>query len=258
MKFRISIQVLIFSLFLFLLVRTVSPFVLGWISRPLLGVRKVTLYLHAVWNFPSIYREYESLKKRSLDVDFYRHYVEVLKRENNQLRALLSLPSTKSFKYVFADVFLDPNCKGDFFYIDRGKRDGVRVGFGVMIPGYLVGGRVTEVWEGMAKVILPWHINFSAVGIDETTREEGILQGTGDRIVMRFLSPTSQVEKGDVVRTSQLSMFFPPGLLVGEVERFSCGSAGIECKAEISPCQKDMTFYQVIVLVPEREEVASN
>ncbi len=250
MDFRRFLQTGALILVAFILVRFSFPFVIRTFSTPLAFFHRIGVYVRDLLRFPELYHEYLSLKQQSLDLGFYRYYTSALKEENQRLRDLLNMPPQKGFKKVIADVLIQPHDDISFFYINRGTADGVRTGFGVMAPGYVMAGRVIETWDHVSKVAYPWNIGCSATVIDENSREEGILVGDGRNLWMRFLSSISQVQKGDVIRTSKLSLFFPPGLLVGEVKTFSCQKGYVECRAEVIPCIKGMSFYQAIVLIP--------
>ncbi len=240
----------------FLLLINLWPLLLRRFVPLLSPLRSLGEVGYAILHFPSIYEDYLRLKKEEFELGFYKSYINSLKEENQRLRTLLGMPKRKGFRQVVADVLAQPIGRQDFFYLNVGSDEGVRPGCGVMLPGGVVCGRVVEVWEGISKAVYPWHLQFSAVVIDEVSREEGVVEG-GEVVKMRFLTPRAEVSKGDPVRTSALSLFFPRGLLLGEINDFHCSPGRIDCYAEVNPCVRGMVFYQVVVLVPEQGLPAS-
>ena len=233
--------------------RLVMPTLLGGLSSPMGSIRRAGDLLLGLLHYPRIYKEYQRLLAKDREISFYENYNQSLKEENKRLRALLNMAPVSDFNYVFADVIAAPISEGrDFFYIDAGRDKGVKVGMGVILPGYVVAGRIVEVRENISKVAFLWNVNFSCAAIDESSREEGVVVG-GSPMRFRFLSQNSQVEIGDVLRSSILSQFFPAGSLIGEVIDFKCKPGQVECFAEIRPCIEGMSIYQVIVLVPKRD-----
>ncbi len=249
-------RLLIYSfviLFLGITLRLVMPSFLSGLSSPMGSIRRASNLVLGLLHYPRIYKEYQRLLAKDREISFYENYNQSLKEENKRLRAMLNMPPTAGFDYIFADVIASPlSGKGDFFYIDAGKDKGVRVGMGVILSGYVVAGRVVEVRKHISKVSFLWNVNFSCAAMDEFSKEEGVVVG-GRPVRLRFLSQKSHVEVGDVVRTSVLSLFFPPGSLIGEIVGFKCKPGQVECFAEIRPCIEGMSIYQVIVLSPRRD-----
>ncbi len=103
--------------------------------------------------------------------------------------------------------------------LDRGARDGVKVGMPVCSGAGLVG-RVVQVSSTRSRVELLTDPNFD-VGV-KTVRssDSGVAsgRGTGRNLIMRFLELESVVIPGETVVTSGFSgSTFPAGLLVGTV-----------------------------------------
>ncbi len=238
----------------YLLLSVTIPVIIDKSSFLLSPISEFAHMVSALLRFPTFYKEYQLLKEKQFDLDFYKHYISTLRKENKELRSLLGMPQKRGFKKIFADVLVEPVGNSDFFYINVGEDKGIKEGYGVVLPGYVVCGRILEVYKHCSKVAYPWNINFSVAGIDENSREEGIVVGRGFGLLeFAFLNFDSLVEKGDVLRTSTLSSFFPAGCLIGEIESFNCNLNNSQCSAEVTPCIKGMVFYRVIVLLPEAQ-----
>lgn len=144
--------------------------------------------------------------------------VTQLEAENTILRKLLSAPVAIKGAHVVARVIADPG-RGYVrsLLIGAGKRDGVRRGLAVVDARGLIG-RVTEVGERSARVLLLLDINSRIPIRIERTRERAILAGNNSETPrLLYLSEVSQVQPGDRIVTSGHDGVLPPGLPVGLV-----------------------------------------
>ncbi len=144
--------------------------------------------------------------------------VAQLEAENASLRKLLGAPPAIKGKHIVARVIADPG-RGYVrsLLIGVGTRDGVRRGLAVVNTSGLVG-RVTEVGERSARVLLLLDINSRIPVRVERTRERAILAGNNSETPrLLFLSEVSQIQPGDRIVTSGHDGVLPPGLPVGVV-----------------------------------------
>ncbi len=213
-------------------------------------VFKFATNVYVYLSFPKIYDEYLSLKNKQYQLDFYKHYVSVLQEENKELRSLLNMPSIIGFKKRVADVIYSPSRKASVFYINLGKKDGIDVGYGVVLMGMVVCGRIERVWDHMSRVAMLNKAGFSIASVDDTARIEGIIS-SGSPVRFEFVDKQEMLNVSDVIRVSKLSRYFPEGYLIGEVSSYECSEGKEECWAEIDPCIKEIGFSKVLVLIPE-------
>ena len=90
-------------------------------------------------------------------------------------------------------------------------------------------GRVAEVGERSARVLLLTDINSRIPVVIERSRDQGILAGdNSDNPRLLYLSHGSQLVPGDRVVTSAAGGAFPPGLPVGIVKSTDTGGAVVE------------------------------
>ena len=162
---------------------------------------------------------------------------DAMAAEAGRLAALLALDGPAAGDGVAARVVStgpgDPGGSGATLVLDRGGRDGIRVGMPVVAAGGLVG-RVLEVAPGESTV-LPVTAAASAVGVrsvptaapsdgappsaEGSVAVSGVAQGLGtSRLRLDLLDPTAAPHGGDLVVTSGLRHSrFPAGLPVGRV-----------------------------------------
>ena len=96
-------------------------------------------------------------------------------------------------------------------------------------------GRVDEVSDHYAKVILVTDINSKIPVVVERTRARAIL--SGDNTMMPkliFLRSATDVQEGDVIVTSGVGGMFPAGLPVGFVNSIQGGEITVETMSDIS------------------------
>ena len=101
--------------------------------------------------------------------------------------------------------------------INRGSNDGVFKNFPVLSSNGVIG-KITSVSESLSEVQLISDVNFRLSVKIAPDEVEGILRWTQNDICeIVELKKISDIEIGDIVLTSNLSIFFPPNLPVGEV-----------------------------------------
>lgn len=145
--------------------------------------------------------------------------MDELRRENARLRRLLeaSVAIERGFQAVELRQ-IDLNPYSHRVLVDRGARDGLRVGQPVMDAGGLVG-QVDQVFVHSASVILLSDPDHALPVEIARSRLRTIAYGSGRTGELRLddLPMNADVENGDVLLTSGLGGRFPPGLPVADV-----------------------------------------
>jgi rod shape-determining protein MreC len=141
-----------------------------------------------------------------------------LEAENRELRAMLQMAPDPRVRYVTARVI--GNSAGAFVrevLIAAGARDGISKGQAAL-TGEGLAGRVTEVGNRSARVLLLTDINSRIPVLLEHSRHRAILAGdNSNRPRLLFLPPGAVPEAGDRIVTSGDGGAFPAGLPVGVV-----------------------------------------
>lgn len=152
----------------------------------------------------------------------WQNAARTLLAENKQLQALLGFKPPEDAKSVTGRVIGDSG--GAFVrsvLVNAGARDGVRKGDAALTGKGLLG-RVAEVGERAARVLLINDLNSRIPVVIERSRERAIL--AGDNSVtprLLYLPITTTVQVGDRVVTSGHGGAFPVGLPVGVVTSIS-------------------------------------
>ncbi len=132
--------------------------------------------------------------------------------------------------------------------IDKGSEDGIQAEMGVITEAGTVG-RVVRVNRTTAVVLLLSDPNVAITGMIQTSRDEGIIQGTPQgTIQMKYLPPLSPVQQHDMVVTSGLTNDFPRGLPVGHIHQITKGATDLFQSAELIPIVNFSKLEGVLVI----------
>lgn len=146
--------------------------------------------------------------------------------------------------------------------LDRGEAE-VKAGMAVLAPEGVVGS-VSRVYGGWCDVLLAVDPKSSIDVVVPRTGAKGLLRGTGVRdrylATVEFESPSSAVEKDDVVVTSGLGGTFPRDFPVGKIASVGRKDVGLFQEAQIDPAVDFTRLEDVMVLVaaPPPEEPAQS
>jgi len=153
-----------------------------------------------------------------------------LKKENEILRQALNLELQKEFNLQIAEVISrDPS--QDFILINKGAKDGIVKDTPVVTQEKAVCGKITEVFENFARVML---ISSSLSSLDAKISDSdtyGIVKGKGGlNLDFTLIPKEKEIKEGNLVVTSPLGGVFPKGLLVGEIKTIK--------KSDVEPFQE--------------------
>ena len=162
----------------------------------------------------------QDLEARNLQLTQLAGRYEVLKAENDRMRELLGSRARLPAEVLIAEligVVASPDTQQ--VIIDKGSKDGVRVGQAVIDAGGLFG-QVVEIHNATARVLLI--TDFSHAVPVEVNRNglRSIASGTGrvDLLRLENVPVTADIRQGDLLVSSGLGGRFPRGYSVGLVE----------------------------------------
>lgn len=140
------------------------------------------------------------------------------------LQQLLDLQSRTQLATTGADI-IGGSASPDFrtVTLDKGTRDGLKPDMSVIAPAGVVG-RVIMPTLDAAKVQLLIDRNAAAGALDERSRAQGIVVGSGgDRLRMDYVSSSADIKVGDRVVTSGIDGIYPKGFVIGQIESIQKG-----------------------------------
>jgi rod shape-determining protein MreC len=152
-----------------------------------------------------------------------------LAAQNLALRETLKFVPHDEVRSVTARVIADSG--GSFvrsLLVDAGTRDGVTKGQAAAAGEGLIG-RIAEVGEISARVLLITDLNSRIPVMIESTRDHAILAGDNtDQPHLVYLPPNLNLSPGDRIVTASDGGAFPPGLPIGVVASASEGVVRVQ------------------------------
>lgn len=188
-----------------------------------------------VEDLAALYRQNVQLREENARLLQWHQAALRLEADNTALRRLTKLVPDNPISYIAARVVADLG--GAFVrnvLINAGRRDGVARGQAAATGEGLVG-RVSEVGEGTARVLLLTDLNSHVPVMLERTHERAMLEGDNtDQPRLIFLQAKSEAKPGDRIVTSGSGGVFPPGLPVGVVAAADSAVGRVEPFAELA------------------------
>ncbi|MCJ7646290.1 rod shape-determining protein MreC [bacterium] len=188
--------------------------------------------------------ENKLLKERLNSLLREREKLQETISENERLKRILDYQEEAPYELVSARVIgWSPSLFSSALLIDKGINQGIKKDAPVVAwqeagnpldNGMAVVGRIIESNPDMSKVLLITDSNSELAVMVQRSREKGVIAGTGNRfLLLRYLSPTADLEVGDLIITSGMGRMFPTGLVIGSVEEVLTGVGGLEKRARV-------------------------
>ncbi|HTO82093.1 MAG TPA: rod shape-determining protein MreC [Methylomirabilota bacterium] len=200
--------------------------ILDLLSRP------STSAAHAIDSVRELARlreENTQLKEEQARLLQWQTVARRLDHENQELRTLLNLAPDPKARFITARVV--GGSGGAFvrsILVAAGARDGLRKNQAAITGEGLVG-RVSEVGDRAARILLLTDINSRVPVFVERTRERAVLAGdNSDRMQLLYLPADITAREGDRIVTSGHGGVFPPGLPVGVITSIKGGVALVQ------------------------------
>jgi rod shape-determining protein MreC len=214
----------------------------GLLQVPAFELRKLFFYRETYDEYVRYKRQAEVLKARLIAIG-----------ENAQVQEryekIQDFRNGQNYVSVVANVIgRDPSNWNAALIIDRGRNEGIEVGQPVVSPLGVVG-RIFEVGQNSAKVILLSDPTFAVAAVVQRSRENGLLTGSLQGVLrLQYLTDNADVKVGDTLVTSRLSTAFPEGILIGQITdvQASVNTHTVECL--VDPAVDLSELEEVIVI----------
>ncbi len=147
--------------------------------------------------------------------------IQVLERENNDLKVLLNTNFSKESKKTYATVISQSITEDIFISLDKGSKDGIKQG-DVVVFGSSLLGRITKVYDTYCNFVPITAPKISAGALLSRTGALGYTESSRQGFFENTLSLTlfgagDFAAAGDKIITSGLGSVFPKGLIIGSV-----------------------------------------
>jgi rod shape-determining protein MreC len=202
----------------------------------------------------SLLAEIENLKQEVARLTVANSQSAEIASDNKKLAALLNFSETHSAKTLAAGVIARDETAEDGrgLIINRGERDGVRVGLAIVSEEGVIVGQVLEVKDATARVCLTTspHCQLAAA-LQNETKTQGLTDGDlGLTIKMSYIPQLEKIKVGDTVITSGLGGNIPRGLVIGRVASVKNEGNEVWQEATIEPLIDLNRLTIVAVILP--------
>jgi len=171
-------------------------------------------------------------------------------QENEFLRQQIGLSNPEAKELILANVFgQNLSALEKYFLINKGEKDGVKEKATVILAGNLLVGQVIEATHSFSKVQLIIDPNSRINALIQESRVTGLVRGDdGLNLTIDLLPQGKTIEQGQTIITSGLAGFFPPGLLIGQIEKVISSEVQTSQTAEIKPAVDFTSLEKVFVI----------
>lgn len=218
------------------------------------GVTALTGGIENIWKgyiaLVQTKRENEKLVQELQQLQAENLHLRDLALENIRLHELLEFKQAALLELTATRVVgRDPTNWYRTITINKGEKDGLRIGMGVITPVGVVG-RIIKSTPVASQVLLLTDRNSSVAALVQRTRDEGLVEGTETGLArIKYLPILSEVGVGDVVLTSGLAGTFPKGLLIGQVAEVQKKEDGLFQVVQIKPAVDFTKLEEVLVIL---------
>jgi len=227
-----------------------------WVVSAITPLEKALVYTNQ--GLRNVWRNYLYLRgvrheNRDLKAQIERLHLEQVRLSEDaaqarRLQALLGFKEQFISQTVAAQVIgASGSDQSHVIYIDKGASDGIKPDMAVITPDGIVG-KVLRVFHASSQVLL---INDPSSGVGailESSRLQGILQGTAaGETMLRYIMSDEKVALGERVLTSGGDRIFPKGLSVGAVQQINPGSDGF-LNIRVKPAGNLSRLEEVLVV----------
>ncbi len=189
------------------------------------GLGTIGGIIEAASSIDRLRSENQALRDENDRLRIENRLTESIRRENDELTALLQLRSDLGYETVTASIVArDPAEFRRVVVLDRGTDDGIEKGDAIIAVGGALAGQVIEVGPNFAHVLLLSDTSSVVAGALSTDGARGEVTGQlGSVLSMRNIDATAEVVLGDEVLTAGIELAggirspFPGGLLIGAV-----------------------------------------
>jgi rod shape-determining protein MreC len=165
-----------------------------------------------------ILNENKTLKEENYALKLENFKLNNMKEENKRLKTLLEMKQEENIDFQIANIsFRDPLSVYDEFFINKGKKDGIKEDMIVLNKDTLLG-KVKKVYETNSVVELITKNGIYTSILVGDGNYLGVLKGVNsEELAVEYITNDIEIEAGDRVITSGVSDVYPKGLYLGDI-----------------------------------------
>lgn len=214
----------------------------------------------AIVSYQEILEENQVLKNEQIKYDILLSYNEKILEENRRLQEILKIKKEKNLNLKVAKVnFRNPSNLYTRFYINLGKKDGVKKNM-IVLSGETLIGKVGRVYENYSIVDMITSENFNVSALTES-QMLGIIKGSDEEDgTLYFEANTFQnnIEIGEKIYTSGISEIYPKGLYIGKVSEIDEDNGELFRSIKVKNDIDILNMMEVLILMPEDKKEVKN
>lgn len=194
-------------------------------------------FFKTVSSIKDLVRESDRLEKENQELILKLSSFYDLVHENDLLRKQLQISPTLKSRMVMADVVgFDHGNLGQYFFINKGKKDGAAPDQAVIFSGGFLVGEIEEVSDSQSKVRLATDSKSSVPCLTQETRVSGMAKGDyGVGLVMEIIPPEKEIKPNELIITSGLDGHLPKGLIIGQAELVISNESEVFQRIKVKP-----------------------
>lgn len=214
----------------------------------------------AIVSYQEILEENQVLKNEQIKYDILLSYNEKILEENRRLQEILKIKEEKNLNLRVTKVnFRNPSNLYTRFYINLGKKDGVKKNM-IVLSGETLIGKVGRVYENYSIVDMITSENFNVSALTES-QMLGIVKGSDEEDgTLYFEANTFQnnIEIGEKIYTSGISEIYPKGLYIGKVSEIDEDNGELFRSIKVKNDIDILNMMEVLILMPEDKKEVKN
>ncbi|OGY85920.1 MAG: hypothetical protein A2233_00290 [Candidatus Kerfeldbacteria bacterium RIFOXYA2_FULL_38_24] len=180
-------------------------------------------------------------------------HLKTLVEESGLLAEQIKFLKERSFSAVTARVTSKAtDSLSQAVIIDKGAADGLKEGLPVIIKNGIVVGKIFEVQDHSAKILLitSYDLPLSAV-VQNNEQSPGIVRGSHNlALMMDFIPQFDQIEVGQSVYSSGSDQFTPAGLVIGKITEIKNEPGSLFQQAAVAPLFSQAEISILSILLP--------
>lgn len=200
--------------------------VLSFVASPVDSIYKMG---RTIGEYTNLHEENLLLKNQNVELLKWQSAAKAMAVENEALRKLMRVVPEGKSNFVTARFISDMS--GPYMHsalLGSGSEAGIKKDQAA-INEYGLIGRVVEVGQNSARILLLGDINSRIPVMAETVREKAILAGNNTRLpTLSYLAANSKVTVGERIITSGDGGVFPKGIPVGVITAIEKGVVTVQ------------------------------
>lgn len=191
-------------------------------------------------DFGNLQEKNKELEAKNLQLLSENAQLKELQNENETLREALGLQIQKEFNLILGQT-ISLDSSQDYIVVDRGSKDGIRVGMPVITSQKILCGKVVEAYENFSRIELisapASSFDAKIIALADPNQDIfGVVKGKGNLGLQITLVPRDkEIQAGDQIATSPLEGIFPKGFLIGSIEDINKSDVEPFQSATVSP-----------------------